>query len=156
MKLIQHFLHKPFVIKPFMLFLLAVPLLAVGCNKNITDKIDIRAHEWELKSITKGGQTEKIPKKDFHRSKAYTLIFKNDSTFQLDTGHNLAKGFYEIPKNREIKIKKYKNITEVTETNLGLKLMEVLNEVTTYEVFGGLNKTLVFDGPKGKVKFEKK
>ena len=157
MKLIQHLFQKPFII-----FFLTLPLLAVGCKKDITEKIDITEYEWELQHVdaNNGGKLS-VQNKDYLRDDAYVLNFNTDSTFSLYTSVNVAKGNYEIPQQGDISVHSYTAITEVGTTDEDVKklnknLIRVFNAVTSYEVFGGLNKTLVFDGPKGKVKFEKK
>ncbi len=140
----------------------------MGCKKDITDKIDITKHKWELQYVETNNKKLEPKNKDYHRDEAYDLTFSTDSTstlqtsstFSLHTSVNVAEGTHEIHQKGELSVYSYTAITEVAtideETKkLDKNLIRVFNEVTTYEVFGGLNKTLVFDGPEGEVKFKK-
>ena len=140
-----------------MLYFIIIPLLAVGCKKDVTDTIDITAWKWELKAVTTGSDTYKPKNKDYLRNDAYILTFEADSTFTLSTSVNYAGGNYTIPKNGEISIYLYEETTEVAtsdndEKKLNENLLTVFSEVTTYQVLG---KTLIFKGSKGEVEFKK-
>ena len=77
--------------------------------------------------------------------------------FRLHTSVNYAYGVYEILAKGEIKIEYYGEVTELGEGDDKVQkfnetLVSTMNEVTTYKVLGN---TLILEGAKGKVEFEK-
>ena len=138
------------------LFFLISIILLLGCNKDITDELDIKSERWKLESISDNG-TVKTENKDYFRENAYVLILYTDSTFQLNTSVNVAGGNYNIPKLGDITISYYGEYTKVgtsdeKEIALTEKLLNVMPNVERYKVLGN---TLYFYTLSGEIKFKK-
>ena len=101
------------------LYLTFALTLFVGCKKqDNTDTVDITAFKWKMQNIKVNGFKTKIKDNvDFLNGNPYSLIFYNDSVFQLNTSVNHAIGNYKIYEKGEIVISDYFETTLVYTTD---------------------------------------
>lgn len=130
---------------------IVVPMLIISCKKDKTDSLDITEFKWKLKSLTINNETDTPSEK---KKSSYILGFVNDSIFSLNLSVNTGRGGYLITANGQIIISSYGAGTKVCcENDFDLKLIDVMNAVTAYQVKG--NK-LILKGDKGEAEFKKK
>lgn len=80
----------------FIIILCALCFTNVGCQKDITQEIDITQFVWEINSVKIEHTMHHIENQCFFNSESYKLIFKQDGDFQLNTSVNLAMGSFVI------------------------------------------------------------
>ncbi len=128
-------------------------ILCNGCKKkDLTDTMDITKFSWIVKNITIKENKIKIKEDNYFNNKAYVLIFKNDSIFQLNTSVNLAKGSFQTSSKGHINILYYHEITEVGGQNeIDDKLLKNIPSVSSYQV---LNDVLILKGNNCKIELK--
>jgi heat shock protein HslJ len=120
--------------KNLILFIAILPLMAISCEKDKTDTLDITEHKWELKSVTIGSETFQ-PKENKSR---YVLEFVNDSAYTFNLSVNDGGGIYKIPSKGEITIKSVFFTEKCCENDFDERLLEIFpkNINYTYKVEG--------------------
>lgn len=118
-----------------------IPLLfvlcftSVGCQKDITQEIDITQFLWEINSIKINYTMHHVDNQYGSNSESYKLIFKQDGSFQLNTSVNLAMGNFLIDQGGIIHFYGYQEITEVGGGNdTDKELLRLIPQVTSYKV----------------------
>jgi len=137
-------------LKRISIYLMLIPLLALSCNKDKTDTLDIKKYKWKLISITINSETSK-PKEEKSR---YVLEFLTDSTFSLNLSINSGGGMYKLQSKGEIMVSSFSAFTEICcENSFDEKLIASLKSVSNYNVSG---RTLVFQKADTKIEFKRK
>lgn len=134
--------------------LLVVVFSSFGCaqdslnnsGENIPD--NITQFQWKLISIETSEKLLKPNLGNYLNEHAYILNFLDESTFQLNTGANLAKGDYSIVANNKIFISNYQEYTEVgasrqEEREFNELQIELFPQVITYQI---KDKKLIIEG----------
>ena len=136
-------------LKRISIYLMLIPLLALSCNKDKTDTLDIKKYKWKLISITINSETSK-PKEEKSR---YVLEFLTDSTFSLNLSINSGGGKYKILKKGEIIINIWGSTKICCDNDFDKKVNSTFPQVITYTVIGN---NLIFKINNDKIEFKRK
>lgn len=119
----------------FIIILCVLCFTNVGCQKDITQEIDITPFVWEINSVKIGHTMHRIENQYYFNAESYKLIFQQDGNFQLNTSVNLAMGNFVIEQRGIIHFYGYQEITEVGGGNdTDKELLKLIPQVTSYKV----------------------
>ena len=120
----------------------------ISCKKDTTDSTNIFDYDWSMLSFS-DGKRKIITNKDHQ----YKLEFINDSSFEMNSSVNLAKGGFVILSKGNIKIQYYHSITEVGGENIiDARLFALFPLMKSYKVLGNY---LYFENNENYIKFRR-
>ena len=120
-------------------------VFTTSCDRE--QNTDFIQYNWKLQSVSENGITHAIhwSEADLCIEDAYTLIFINDTIFQLNTGVNKAMGIYHLSE-ANLEISQYREMTSVhSEDKIDQLLPKCIPTVHTYKIKGN-SLILIGDG----------